>query len=368
MNSYQTGILTFWNVPNYGTFIQAYALQKTVEMLTSKSTVHQIAYLHPTHFDFYYSMTGNQKFTSLSFYKQLLHNLLLDHSRRDRKSQFLNAYRTIPHTSEFGRKDLARAKFDTVILGSDIIWDFSFSIFGNDPYLFGVGLNTNKKIAYSASFGTIKPDDDFPSYVKEGLSQLEHISVRDQNSAQIIQRLCGFTPTITLDPVWLWDFNNDPNIETPEYQNYIAVYGQDFTQEFIENLIQYAKHANKTLICLDCNDDNPDWCDVLIKQQDMSPYQWLGFFKNAECIATSTFHGLTFGLLFNKRTAFCKTPFIMAKAELLLTELDLYDLFLKDNDVAAMLNHSWDYQSINQVIQKKRADSLSFLRRALEID
>ncbi len=26
---YDVGILTFWNVPNYGTFAQAYALQKS---------------------------------------------------------------------------------------------------------------------------------------------------------------------------------------------------------------------------------------------------------------------------------------------------------------------------------------------------
>ena len=32
-NSYDVGILTFWNVPNYGTFAQAYALQKFIHAL-----------------------------------------------------------------------------------------------------------------------------------------------------------------------------------------------------------------------------------------------------------------------------------------------------------------------------------------------
>ena len=31
MKKYDIGILTFWNVPNYGAFMQAYALQKVLE-------------------------------------------------------------------------------------------------------------------------------------------------------------------------------------------------------------------------------------------------------------------------------------------------------------------------------------------------
>lgn len=36
-----------------------------------------------------------------------------------------------------------------VVLGSDIIWDYSFAFFDNDPYLFGNGLKAKKKVAYS---------------------------------------------------------------------------------------------------------------------------------------------------------------------------------------------------------------------------
>lgn len=56
------------------------------------------------------------------------------------------------------------------------------------------------------------------------------------------------------------------------------------------------------------------------------------FYMYAASIATSTFHGITFSLIFNKKFAFCKTDFIMAKVDDFLKELKLFDLFDKNQD------------------------------------
>lgn len=52
--NYDIGILTFWDVPNYGTFAQAYALQKAIEKISGKRDVRQIAHLDKKHRDFYF--------------------------------------------------------------------------------------------------------------------------------------------------------------------------------------------------------------------------------------------------------------------------------------------------------------------------
>ena len=38
------------------------------------------------------------------------------------------------------------------------------------------------------------------------------ITVRDGNSADMVELITGERPEIVLDPVWLWDFNKDNNI------------------------------------------------------------------------------------------------------------------------------------------------------------
>lgn len=53
MINYDIGIQTLWGVPNYGTFIQAYALQRVISQVSNRNTV-QIAHLDWRHFDFYY--------------------------------------------------------------------------------------------------------------------------------------------------------------------------------------------------------------------------------------------------------------------------------------------------------------------------
>ena len=230
--------------------------------------------------------------------------------------------------------------------------------------LFGIGFSGEIN-SYAASFGTISANAELPQYVKDALINMTAISVRDEKSANLVKNVTGIKPQVVLDPTWLWNFNDDENIIKPNEENYILVYGQDFTTDFIKNLRKYADEYKIKIIALDCNDDHYDWCDKMISQSDLSPFQWIGYFKYASKIATSTFHGITFSLIFNKNFAFCKTDFIMAKVDKFLKELSLFDLFNKDqNDVYTMLNNDFNYSYINEVIKKKKNESLDFLRKA----
>lgn len=367
MKSYDTGILTFWNVPNYGTFIQAYALQKVLAELQSDKDVRQIAYLHDTHRSFYYSPIPRKSKKTLAFWKSLCKNLLTLPNIKNREKAFNANYESIPHTEAMNGLSLGTAIFKTVVLGSDIVWDYSIKAFGEDPHLFGVGLNAESIISYAASFGTVKPGQYVPEYVVQGLENMSHISVRDNNSADVVESICGVRPPIVLDPAWMWDFDKDSNVELPEIEDYIVVYGQDFTTEFIENLVRFAKQKEKKLVCLDCNNDNYPWCDVVIKQNEMTPYKWLGYLKKAEYVATSTFHGLTLGLIFQKRIAFCKTDFILAKISGMLKKLGLFEVFQNESAVESMFCYDWDYTVISRVIDEEREQSKRYLREALGI-
>ena len=358
---YDIGILTFWNVPNYGTFAQAYALQKVLEKLLPGRNILQIAYLNKKHYDSYYSFLPRCAPWHKRFFSDLIKRTNPLSKYNKRRQMFLKSYSLIPHTERMIKGDFSSVSFNRVVLGSDIVWDYSFKIFDKDPFLFGIGINSNEMISYAASFGTIKCGSKLPGYVKTGLQRMDKISVRDKNSAAIVKAAVGTEPTQVLDPTWLWDFNNDSNIIKPKYQNYMIVYGQDFSFEQIQGIIEYAKANKLMLICLDCNDDNYSWCDLTIKQYELSPFAWIGFFKYAQTIATTTFHGLTFSLIFNKRFAFCKTKFIMDKAGDFLKEIGLFDLFNSECSISDMINWDWDYECINKIINEKREKSFAFL-------
>lgn len=365
MSNYDIGIYTFWNVPNYGTFAQAYALQKAVQKAFPDRDVKQIAYLDSAHYDSYYSRWPKCHVWNKKFFKEL--TVRNSKQAKEKCALFLENYKLIPHTEEFSKENLEKARFNTVILGSDIIWDYSFECFNHDEFLFGLNFTADNIVSYAASFGTIRKTDSHPDYVISGIRKMKHITVREQNSADIVKDITGRTVPIVLDPTWLWDFNADPMIEKSPYDNYVVVYGQDFTNKFIEEVTSFCKKNKYKIICLDCNNDNYTWCDVLIKQNELSPFQWLGIFKGAEAVATSTFHGVTFALIFQKKLAFCKSDFILAKAGDFLKKVGLYELYTKENASATeMLERVWDYEQINCAVNKMREKSATELYKIIE--
>lgn len=366
-NSYDVGILTFWNVPNYGTFAQAYALQKFIHALNEKRDCKQIAYLNQRHFDFYYSRLPRCNPFHKTFYRDLWNRAFPFSQYYKKKRSFLESYKKISHTKEMTAQELEQAKFDTVVLGSDIIWDYSFEIFDKDPFLFGSKLNAKKKISYAASFGTIKESEPIPEFVKKSLLDMDEISVRDLNSARIVEKIVGKKPEVVLDPTYLWDFTKDSNVIKPQYENYMVVYGQDFSENSIKEIINYAKENKLTLICLDCNNDNYSWCDITVRQCDLTPFEWIGYFRYAKTIATTTFHGLTFSIIFNKKFAFCKTQFIMDKAGDFLKSIGLYELFNKEKvTIKEMIDHDWNYSFINSKIEERRRISIKFIEENIK--
>lgn len=359
------GIMTFWNVPNYGTFAQAYALQKVIAEIKKSATVQQINHLDKYHHDFYYSVIPKGSRKSLSYWKTFVKNIFTQKQIKRTKQLFVENYNTIPHTEELTKENAKNFKFDTVVLGSDIVWDYSIRVFNYDQMLFGLGLNTNKVISYAASFGTVKSLDGAPEYVIEALKKMQNISVRDENSADLVEKVTKNRPQVVLDPALIWDFKTDENIKESKYSNYIAVYGQDFTEEFKQNLVKFAKENNKQLVQLDCHKDDGSWCDVVVKQKDMTPYEWIGLFKGADMIATSTFHGIMFSIIFNKKFAWCKTPFIDAKCDKFLKKLGIYDRFDDKTAVAEMYAAEWDYEKIEKYLNEERKKSIDYLKKAL---
>ena len=365
MKKYDIGILTFWNVPNYGTYAQAYALQRVIQSLDDKKDVRQIAHLDQKHYNLYYDK--RLYYRSLPFWRRSYWKsfFMKDEINENKKNLFLDAYSTIPHTEIITKKNVEEYRFNKIFLGSAIIWDYTIAVFNQDSMFFGEGLNALDINSYAASFGTVKKDLIIPKYVRNNIKRMKNISVRDENSADIVELITGKRPLVVLDPAWIWDFNNDRNIITPKEDKYILIYGQDFSKGFIDNLIKYAKEKRLKLIGLDCNEDDYSWCDKMIKQENLDPLSWIGYFKGASAVATSTFHGLTFSLIFNKKIAFCKTEFIIAKIGHLLKQLGIYNLFEDKEDVYTMFDYNWDYKFINEYISKSKGKSIEFLRKCV---
>lgn len=363
------GILSSWSVPNYGSFWQMYALRQAVQDLVLEAEVRQIAHLHRTHYGMYYALfwkPNGHWLVSRYFYKNLLQRLTHYRDLQDTRN-FLQYYEAIPHTESMRGDELKQYPFDVVILGSDIIWDYSIEAFGHDPFLFGVGLDSETIISYAPSFGTVKKDRTPPDYVVQGLQRLKQISVRDQNSADLVKQYTGKDAEVVIDPTFLIDFDKLAQIRRPDEPSYIVVYGSNFTPELVQGAMEYAKVHRLKLICLDSGGDQFDWCDEVIPQKDLDPFDWVSYFKYADSIFTCTYHGLMFGLIFKKPLIFSPTQFIVDKASSLIRYLELETPLVGGaKGFRDKREWDWDYTVIGGRLDALREKSISFLRKALE--
>ena len=351
-------ILTFWGVPNYGCFLQAYALQKVLQNQFPDCDVKHIAHLHQKHYESYYekSITG----LNVESLKNMLSNLRRYKDISSSK-EFLKYYDVIPN-ERINDIDY----MDSLILGSDIIWDYAISKLGNDPYLFGCNLEAYKKIAYAPSCGTVTSETAIPEYVKSSLQDLNSISVRDKKSQKIVENITGKCPMIVLDPTLLYDFNTDDNIKKPGInEKFIVVYGSYFTDVMIKEDQEYANENELSIVCLSSLDDKYSWCDITINQDKLTPFEWLGYFKYAESIMTCTYHGLLFGLIFKKKIVFNMTEFIMNKAEILIDELGLSEVLTSKTGFKEKISWDWDYRYISKKIDDMRTDSMKYLIKSV---
>ena len=205
----------------------------------------------------------------------------------------------------------------------------------------------------------------------DDFSRFAAISVRDRNSAQIVEELTGRLPEIHLDPVLAYDFMRFEERIPTERQfagKYILVYGYSGRLDHEENEIvkRYARDIGAKVVCLG---GVQECCDRFV---DCDPFELIAFFRDAEAIITDTFHGTILSII-NRR------PFGSIirrsvghgygneeKLGYLLDTLGLPAQKVTDMaQIADVLGNDVDYDAVGELLERERDRTLVYLRRTL---
>lgn len=344
----KVGILTFHNGINYGTFFQVYALQSF--LLQHGFQCQVINY-------------KNLGFT-LREYKCFLHPLLLWKwviiKNIIKIARFKRAHQRLHLTNRIFREGrLATLYFDSIIIGSDEVWNFDTKLIGYDPVYFSRGLNAGRIISYAASFGNIETHEGVPEQLRNCLHRIECVSVRDENSANIMSAISKKTVQIVLDPTFLVDLR--PEAVTPNERGFILVYGA-FSEKMIHQILEYARFVGKKTVSAGYS---LPWCDIHLGT--LSPFQWLGYFANCDCVITTMYHGMIFAVLNQKEFCMFSTPYRKHKGGNLLSDLGLSNRVIDENaSIKGVLAKEVDYSTVNALIETQRRQSEEFLLAALK--
>lgn len=199
------------------------------------------------------------------------------------------------------------------------------------------------------------------------LGNFDAISVRDENSSIIVEKLTGKSPEYYLDPVLIYDFAGKckkiPD-EVPE-SGYMILYGYAgrFTDSECCAVSKYAEEKELKIFCIG---GIQACCDKFI---DCNPFQVIAYFRDAECVVTDTFHGTILSVITHK----CFGVFVRDKGygnseklADLLKRLGLESRRIsKTEGMKNVLEQEFDYGKTDQIIDEGRRLAKEYLREQI---
>lgn len=371
------GVITFFNNGNYGSELQAYAMNsflelhghcaffckfrtdnlviKILEKLRDRIEEQILKSRYPE-----YAKMRVERQDSIKIAKRItpaLHQRIADFSAGHLRSCLLP------------RSLYSQNQFDCWICGSDQVWTALKIPFQEERFLTRVP--SEKKIAYAVSLGPDRTPDYFAKKGKKPIQSYRYLSFREKSGQEYVERTFGLDSELVLDPsmlvgadFWRRAIFSMPSLETPN--SYCVCYFLGQIPDEYKVLINKYKEDRK-LIVLAYKEDADLLGGTYIPAD---PLEFVKLIANAAFVFTDSFHGTVFSLLMNKEfLSFERThTYSMAQTNRitgLLEQLGITGRFVSRRGGKKSLLDSLDYQSINKKIEEKRESSKKFLEESL---
>lgn len=257
--------------------------------------------------------------------------------------------------------DTLQGEYDRFFAGSDQIWNWRFPATKFDDYFLRFAKD-GQKIAYAASFGVdTLPEALRPSYT-EGLKGFARLSVREEAGARLANALLGRDVPVLVDPVMLltpkdWHkVAKKPRVDLTK--PYVLKYylGDEEESDKIDRWASEHGYAVYELM-------NPN----LPELYSAGPGEFLSLIAHATLVASDSFHCIAFSILFHR-------PFLVYRRK--DKEGDMtsrLDTLLQ----TFRLSHRWkhllpaedylscDFSETEHILKEKRAYAMDYIRAAL---
>lgn len=353
----KAGILTWYDVLNYGSAFQAYALQ---ELLKENGADAEIL-LHDRKMPDYFGNKLNEK--SIIGILRWLRNQTPARSkyRKETKAkfdsfiEFRNDYLNI--TNHYSTTDV-----DVVFIGSDQIFDINGMFY---PFQFGGNVSCEKINTYAPCFGETTYDKLIVSSHYEeicnNIKKLNAVNARDENTKTILKNILNKDIDIVLDPTLLYSFKKEKEKWNKRLidDKYCLIYtwgGFTVTSEFAESCKRFAKENDLKLVSVG---ERRDWCDI--QYASASPIEFFELFMYADMVLTNMFHGTCFSILMGRPFYSFVMPHNENKLGGLLQFLNLDSQIVKNCENLKIQIPNIDYNAVNKTLDKKRIISLQNL-------
>lgn len=370
----RVGIMSMQRIYNYGSSLQAYGLRRLIEGLSDPVDVSFLDFAPGR------VLLSEGVSTPTSTWGRAV-SKVAEYNAVD--ARLIDKIRFFNHKRTYGKRNFPLIgvtaqpnndrSVDVQVIGSDEVFNCvqSNTRVGYSRDLFGHASPAGRVISYAASFGNTTLDKIESAGIRDelaaDLAEFSAISVRDRNSARIIEALTGRVPTVNVDPALAYDYMSlEPRIPRHRLHDdkYLIVYGYSGRLAHDENVVlrQYARSIGARILSFggvqECSDEFVD----------CNPFELLAYFRDAEAVITDTFHGTIFSII-NRR------PFgtIIRRSaghgygneEKLGYLLEMFGLsgqvVTSMDHVGDLLEREIDFDSVGSILVRERASTRDYL-------
>ncbi|MBR3841129.1 MAG: polysaccharide pyruvyl transferase family protein [Erysipelotrichales bacterium] len=358
-------ITTIQNSSNYGAMLQTYALQ---EFLKDKG--HQVSIVN---YDNRFMSKGlDQIRHGLSKFE--LYYMLIDIMNYVERKNMIQKFHEFSSTKLCLSKLMSKEEllegnkfndYDLFISGSDQIWNPNVTNNTVDEvYFCGMAPQNANIISYSSSLGGYDfTNEEMNLRIKEYLEKYKMIAVRENSYIPRLTKLTNKEIYKVLDPVFL--LNKNEWIEkfdlsdTCNGDSYVLIYAMSKHNDVIDLVQQKYGKTKKIKIIY-----QPLFRKKNIEYiVDAGPKEFIELFLNAERIVTNSFHGLAFGLIFNKQVSVLDNARNMNRIYDLLNSLGLTEVLSSKSQLTCT---SIDYCNVKPKLEELINKSKKYLNEGLK--
>lgn len=375
----KVAILTLNGYFNYGNRLQNYALQEVVKDLgfEVETVINDTKYY--SQINLYNKektiLQKINKFNFLEYYKKVnrkIGNYLYKNKLNQQRTQIFREF-TFLYIKETNfsislkniPKDLSNS-YDYFITGSDQVWNPNYRKGSSIDFL--TFASSKKRISYAPSFGVVEIPQEYQEDYKTWLSEMAHLSVREEAGASIIKDLTGREALVALDPTMMltkdkWLSISKPPSDKPMKGYLLTYFLGEVSKGRARDLKEIAKRNDLEIVHLAQIKDRTPYLS--------GPSEFIDYINSASVFCTDSFHGAVFSILLD--TPFIvfsrddKSPSMNSRIDTLLKTFELEsrsaDNIQSNNEIFDI-----DYSHTIPILAKERQNSKKYLEAALNVN
>lgn len=372
------GIMSMQRIENYGSFLQAYSLRQMLEELG-----HEVVFVDyviepcivqdPIQVIPHHSIPYRIVRKGYYIVKDIIRQLDGEKEAEQKIDSMRLRIKYSEYLRELGitEQRTENIPVDALVVGSDEVFNClqTNPAVGYSKQLFGEYSQANKVVSYAASAGFTTVEGLEKYGIRDEVSDMlknnfDHISVRDENTFDLVKTLTGITPDMHLDPVLVGDFSSKI-IEKHDLDKYVVVYSYEERMsgrtDEAEAIQRFAHERGLKTVSIG---NFQKWTDLKI---EASPFELLGYIKNADYVVTDTFHGTIFSIILGKKFATIIRDSNKQKLSALLKRFSLDNRQLRElSELEGILITPIDFSRADFVRRFEKRKTVDYLFKAIE--